>query len=372
MKIAILTNIRAPYRVLQINEFAKNNDLKIYTYYTHKEKDNRKWESIDGNNINEQVLKGIKISERYGYINLGLLKIVKQNDIIFLGGYEQPTMIIISLICRVLKKPYVIIFDGISYDKIGIPKNPIKKFLKHLVIDNSAMIMGNGIVSKEYFTKEFGYKEEKIINQYLTVDTKLIDSFYLNKEQYREEYRKKLNIPMDSKVLIYSGRLVDIKNIESIIYALGKIKEENIIFVVTGGGILEKDLENLANELGVKIIITGFIEKQDELFKHYFIGDAFILASKEEPWGLVVNEAMSAGLPIIVSNICGCSKDLVKNKVNGYIVSPYDINDISNKIKKVLFEDDSKKMGIKSKQIISEWSFQNSKNSFEQIISKLK
>src|SRR5699024_3691456 len=104
----------------------------------------------------------------------------------------------------------------------------------------------------------------------------------------------------------------------------------------TGGGILEDRVKKLANELGVNIIITGFISNQEELFKHYFAADVLVLPSLDEPWGLVVNECMATELPIIVSEICGCSKDLVISGENGYHINPKDIDDISNKIKQVL------------------------------------
>ena len=116
-----------------------------------------------------------------------------------------------------------------------------------------------------------------------------------------------------------------IKNVEAVIKALAEMKTSEIVFLITGGGELHQKLKDTADRFGVKLIITEFISKQEELFKYYFVGDAFILPSVEEPWGLVVNEAMSAGLPVIVSNVCGCSLDLVDEGFNGYTVNPYDI-----------------------------------------------
>jgi 1,2-diacylglycerol 3-alpha-glucosyltransferase len=58
------------------------------------------------------------------------------------------------------------------------------------------------------------------------------------------------------------------------------------------------------------------------------LASAFIQASTTEQWGLVVNEAMASGLPVLVSERCGCAPDLVKNGVNGYTFDPYDIKEI--------------------------------------------
>ena len=119
------------------------------------------------------------------------------------------------------------------------------------------------------------------------------------------------------------------------------------------------------------MIITGFISNQEELFKHYFVGDALILPSIYEPWGLVVNEAMLAGLPVLVSDICGCSLDLVEEGKNGYIIDPKSIDDIADKIEKTIYNNSENMMRLKSKEIINEWKFSNSAQNLKTIISNL-
>lgn len=195
---------------------------------------------------------------------------------------------------------------------------------------------------------------------------------YNDKYKYRELIRRKYNISRNDKVIIYSGRLVKIKNIKSVIKAINKINKNNIVFLIVGDGELNTELSELSKELNIKCVITGFIEKQEELFKHYFAGDCFILPSIDEPWGLVVNEAMAAGLPIIVSDICGCSKDLVVDGENGYIVNSKNIDEMANKIKEILFDSNIELIGRKSKKIISSWNFSNSRLELEKIINSLK
>lgn len=367
MNIGFITNLRAPYRTLQLNEFSNISNVDITAYYCNDKNKNRKWDTGKEIKFKEVDLDGYELSKHYGYINKNIIKIVKENDLIILGGYEQPTYILISIICRLLKKPYILLFDGISTDRLTHKENKIKKYIKKIVIENANYIMGNGTVSKRYFNEEFGYPLDRIYNQYLTVDSDKINRLYIDKEKYRNEYREKLGINKDEKVLIYSGRLIDIKNVDSVIKALAKLNRNDITFLITGGGELEEELKNLSNELGVRTIITGFISEQEELFKHYFVGDIFILPSIYEPWGLVVNEAMMSGLGLIVSEICGCTLDLVKN--NGYTINPNDIEDIKNKINIMLYSENKGKL---SRKIIKEWTFENSRKSLEVILNKMK
>lgn len=371
MKIAFITNLRAPYRTLQLNEYGNLENVSLTAYYTDRANENRKWNLHNADKFKEVDLKGYKILKKYGYINSGIIKIVKENDLIILGCYEQPTYIVISILCRIFNKKYILSFDGISTDRLYKKENILKKYIKKIVINKAIYIMGNGLVSKGYFNKQFNYPNERILNQFLTVDSNVINSLYEKKEKFRHYYRKKYNIRENEKVIIYSGRLIDIKNIDSVIKALSKVNGEKITFLIIGGGYLESNLKELANRLKVKIVFTGFIETQEELFKHYFIGDSLILPSLYEPWGLVVNEAMFSGLPVIVSKICGCSLDLVENGVNGYIINPDDINDIKNAIEDLFFKDDIKLMGQNSRSIIKEWTFINSKKNLSKIIDNL-
>lgn len=369
MKIAIVTSIKAPYRTLQLENICKESDVLMTVYYTQEGKEDRLWETRDGKLFNEIYLKKIKSFNKYGNLNCGLFNIVKDNDVIVLGGYEKPTYILLALLCKFFKKKYILIFDGISVNKLDTKESILKKYIKNFVIKNSKFIWGNGTVSERYFCEKFNYPKNKIYNQYLTVDSKAIKEIGKNKRLVRKELRGKYNIEDNMKILHYSGRLVELKNIKRVIMALSKIKDKSLILLITGGGEQEAYLKKIANELDVNIIITGFIDNQYELFKHYFMSDVFILPSVDEAWGLVVNEAMFSGLPVLVSNICGCSLDLVKG--NGYLINPFDIEDIKMKIEKIFFESDLNLMGKYSEKIIEEYNFKNSALSFINMIKEL-
>ncbi|WP_322387083.1 glycosyltransferase family 4 protein [Clostridium perfringens] len=370
MKVAFLTNYKAPYRRLQFNEYVKKLGIDITIYYTNRINDGREWDVSEEVLFKEEYLKGIKISDKYGYLNLGILKIIKNNDIILLGGYEQPTIIFISIISKILNKKTILIFDGISTSRLNINCNRLKNFLKKIVINNSDAIFANGVIGKKYFNEKFNIQKKYIFNQYLSVNNEKIRMCLKEKLLNRVELRKKFFINSDEKVLVYSGRVIDIKNLKSVINALSKIKDKNITFFVIGGGILEDEIINQGKNLGVRVIVTGFLRNQEDVFKHYSIGDVFILPSIEEPWGLVVNEAMVCGLPVLVSSECGCSYDLVKNSENGFIINPFDVDDISLKIDNI-FSLDYEKMGEKSKHIIEKWNFCNSAKSFKEMLNSI-
>lgn len=371
LKIGIITNIRSPYRKLQIEEFSRIPNVIITVYYTNKNILGRQWNVEPIKGVNEVVLQGYRLFKKYGYLNSGLVDIVRNNDVLVIGGYQQPTYIFLSFLCKFYKKPYIIIFDGISPKKINEAENLGKFWFKKYVIKHASAIFGNGTVAKLYFSKKFSYNADMIFNQYLTVDIKKIMDLGRQKEFWRENIRKKFNIN-DKKVIIYSGRLLKQKNVDLIIKAISVLEnKQEYVLLILGDGEERQNLINLANTLNVDLKITGFISEQEELFKHYYTGDVLVLPSYNEAWGLVVNEAMAAGLPVIVSDECGCSLDLVRNGENGFVIHAGSFEDIAKAIEKVFENDNYKRFGLMSKEIIKEWTFENSRLMFEKMIKSI-
>lgn len=366
MKIAFITNLRAPYRTLQWNEFARIPDTEITVYYTDRPSKNRAWKMTVAEGYKEIDLPGVELGKA-GRMNAGLHHIVSTHDLIVIGGYEKPTYIALSLLCRMYRKPYALLYDGISTPRLQDVPDGYKHKLKALVIEKAAAVFGNGEVSQRYFADVFGYPEARIYNQYLSVDGGAIQELVRHRDYYREKLRIKYSLAPEEEVLVYSGRLIAIKNMSKVIEAVSMMEKPVTVFVI-GGGEQEEELQKQARQAGVKLIITGFLSRQEDVFQHYMLGDAFILPSLIEPWGLVVNEALAAGLPVIVSENCGCAPDLVKEGVNGYTVHPDDIRQIASAIEKTFTELDRKAAAKEARRLTEQWSFAGSRASFTELL----
>ena len=128
--------------------------------------------------------------------------------------------------------------------------------------------------------------------------------------------------------------------------------------VIAGDGPEKDELAQLVKKLRLEASVrfVGFVQ-YDELPVLYGQAGAFILPSVSEPWGLVVNEAMAAGLPVLVSNRCGCAPDLVEEGRNGFTFDPYDIEELAGLMSRTssMVEADLAVMGQSSREIISRW-----------------
>lgn len=378
INVAVVTNLRAPYRKLQLEELSKIEDIAINVYYTNTDFLGRKWNVAPIKNVNETVLKGRKVfKETCGYVYLNkiseLKKAIKSNELILLGANVHPSHLIAMGLCKLNRKSYGIIYDGISPLKIEGKENKLKMFLKKIYFKNSSLFFANGTSSRRYFNEKFNIDNEKIFNQKLAVDTNYIMGLLPKKEQLRSSIRERYNIAQDQNVVIYSGRIVNQKKINTVIEAINLISfKKDITFLIVGDGEERSNIEDLAKKLNVNLIVTGYISEQKELFEHYFAGDIGILPSEEESWGLVINEEMSSGLPIIASEECGAVLDLVKKDVNGYVIQVGNIQQIATAIEKILTNNKDNKMGQESISIISEWTVDKSKESFESLLEYAK
>lgn len=128
--------------------------------------------------------------------------------------------------------------------------------------------------------------------------------------------------------------------------------------VLLGDGPLKAELCRLISDLGLQqwVLLPGF-KQYDELPTYYGLASAFVHASTTEQWGLVVNEAMASGLPVLVSNRCGCVMDLVQEGVNGFTFDPCNVEQLAQ----LMFQISAfqpvrlSTFGNASREIISHW-----------------
>jgi glycosyltransferase involved in cell wall biosynthesis len=111
----------------------------------------------------------------------------------------------------------------------------------------------------------------------------------------------------------------------------------DVRFIILGDGPRESFLRNRADTLENSVEFKGFIER-DQLYRYYTEADAFILPSKNEVWGLVVNEALACGTPAIVSDQCGCAPDLIREGFNGSVFESDEQDNLTETLEELVTE----------------------------------
>lgn len=134
--------------------------------------------------------------------------------------------------------------------------------------------------------------------------------------------RKKFNIPKDKKIILSVGRLEPEKNFETLIRVFSDLKNDNLVLIIAGQGMLREKLEGLAHKLCLnnRVIFAGRIERKD-IWNFYRDADIFILLSDSEGLGLVFWEAMYARVPVIGSMASGIVETVGKDGLRGFLIS---------------------------------------------------
>jgi glycosyltransferase involved in cell wall biosynthesis len=133
------------------------------------------------------------------------------------------------------------------------------------------------------------------------------------------------------QVILFTGRLEKVKNVDFLLKCFFKLKKDNLVLVLVGSGEQRSHLESLTknNSNTANVIFTGRLEGED-LLSWYLIADLFVLPSTYEPYGAVVNEALIAGCNVLCSKYAGASSLITKN--NGAIFDPFSERDLIEKM----------------------------------------
>ncbi|MGZ3834302.1 MAG: glycosyltransferase [Mucilaginibacter sp.] len=242
------------------------------------------------------------------------------------------------------KKKFVMFDDG---KPSQIKRNFLVQWVKTLI---TKQIDGLWLPSKEYDSEYPGLDQGTVhfFHGYNCIDNQLF-SFK--------------NRNFNSSAIICVARLVPVKNIDNLLRSWKIVEEKKINFklVIIGSGPEYDHLNVLSSELGLlSVEFTGAVKNED-ISAYFNNADAFILPSLYESWGLVVNEAMAAGLPVLLSNRVNAHSALLKEGINGFSFDPDNINEIAEKIIKYVDLDtkSKKSMSESSLKIIDTMSYEN-------------
>ena len=221
------------------------------------------------------------------------------------------------------------------------------------MITHSSAVIAHGKKHYKYFRK-LGLAKEKI---FVTGSVSWITP---TKKDY--EMAEMLSNKFKGRKILYVGGLVERKGVKYLIEAFAKLVKENgdLHLWIVGDGPEKDPLIDLVKRLGLegKITFFGWID-HSRVAPFYLAADVFVLPSWNEPWGLVINEAMSVGKPVITTYEVGSCLDLVKDGINGFIVPPKNSTALYNAMKKIISSESlTKDMGEKSLKIVKSYTYE--------------
>ncbi len=332
MKVLFLVNIPSPYRVDFFNELGKHCDLTVLYERKQSAERNNNWSSKSNGNYTEILLKGFKTGVNHA-LSLEIFKHIKKfkNDIIVIGGYSTPTAMLAIAYMKLFKIKYFLNADGGMIGHDNFLNYAVKKFF----ISGACGYLSTGKQTDDYFC-HYGAKRENIKHYPFTsiLNRDIAECPLSNEEKLK--LRKELNLPLDKKIAIAVGQFIPRKGFEALLEVWKDLNKEYVLLLV-GEGPLKEQYLNFKLE---NLIIVNF-QKKESLFNYYKASDIFILPTNEDIWGLVINEAMANGLPVISTDKCVAAVELVEENKNGYVVPVNNLKSIAPIVKE-LFTDQEK------------------------------
>lgn len=357
-KVVCITNIPNPYRVPLFNEISRQfSDAGIHLklifgaagYKRRMFKLN-----LDEINFDYEILddKGHTFSrdgEKTLFFYRGLLKLLRKDkpDAIIVAGFSSATQKV--LYHKIISGTPYIIYSG-SIETGQMSKNPLRKIQRKILLKNASAFVAYGNLAKKYLVK-IGAAEKSVFIGRNTVDT----TFYFERTN---EFRKMQQEQSPVIRFTYLGYLVPRKNVQLLLEAIKLVAEmrSNFCLDIIGDGISRNDLEKFVvdNKLEKFVIFHGFRQKE-EIPEFFSRSSGLLFQTNFDIWGLVLNEAMAAGLPCLSSPNAGATFDLVKEGETGFVV---DFNDRQYAAEKITWLIDNpveaREMGIRAANYIRE------------------
>ena len=281
-------------------------------------------------------------------------------DVVAVNGWNNFGSLIAANCCLRRGIPMVVMSESARQDE---PRNCWKEIIKRRVVALYSAALVGGQRHVEYLV-ELGMPRERVFTGYDVVDNEYFRQRAEEVRSQRSEVRQKYGLP--ENYFLASARFIEKKNLLRLIRAYAEYRRlvgdrdhgpqttDNRPWhlVLLGDGPLRETLNSQLSSLSLNayVHLPGF-KQYEELPVYYALAKAFVHASTTEQWGLVVNEAIASGLPVIVSNQCGCVPELVQG--NGFTFDPTDEHELASRLLEMasLSDRDLKRRGEASSRV---------------------
>jgi len=251
-------------------------------------------------------------------------------DAVAIPGWSGTSALAALRWCVDTGTPSILMSEGTALDK---PRVAWREWIKQRIVDLYSTALVGGQRHIDYLV-DLGMPRDQIFTGYDVVDNDYFARGANKVRSEREEVRREYGLP--ENYFLASARFIEKKNLSTLIrgyagYCHAAANSESWDLVLLGDGPLKSDLCRLIADLRLdnSVLLPGF-KQYAELPFYYGLANAFVHASTTEQWGLVVNEGIASGLPVIVSNRCGCVPELVQE--NGFTFDPTNERELASRL----------------------------------------
>ncbi|MFI3249006.1 MAG: glycosyltransferase family 4 protein [Rikenellaceae bacterium] len=365
MKVIIQTILPSPYRVDFFNELGKRCELTVI-FEGHRPNNGRQYDWRDerqGDHFRAIYLEDIYNEKRVKHKIFSHF-LSNEYDIRLIMCYHTTTAMLLIALLKLCGKSYLIESDGAM---INPAESRIKRWIKSATLSGAKGYLSSGKSTDDYF-RLYAHTDEERIYRYRFTSTKresLPHSPY-SKAQKRV-IKERLGIKYD-RVIISVGQYIHRKGYDLLLKSLDWLPDDVGVYLI--GGVESGEYREIRKSLKLQNIHYLEFMSSQRLAEYYKMADLFVLPTREDIWGLVINEAMSYGLPVITTDRCLGGVELLDG-VEGAIVHSEDISALRDSTKGYM-ESDKKRMAVAARnlRVVREHCIDNMADDHIQIFTK--
>ncbi|MCI0337214.1 MAG: glycosyltransferase family 4 protein [Acidobacteria bacterium] len=365
MRVLLLNNVPAPYFNPLFEKLGRESGWQLTVCYSSSWNRDVGWEEekLEARDANQTIILDQRtrgLGKRLGSSSAAATALVQillreRPDYLICYGYTLKPQTTALLWAMLTRTPFAVVGDANIYcDTAGGMKRVFKRWWLRQVTRRAAALITIGQANR-MFWESYGARTEQLFEARFAVD----NEYYAQASEARKAesvaLRAKLGLT-DKVVFLFVGRLLKRKNVDLIIRAVQRLKDHYVALVIAGTGEERDSLKALADG-DPRVIFAGAVEP-DELPLYYATADVIVLPASQEPWGLVINEAMACGLAVISHRDCGATLDLV-GVDNGISLESFSVDELARAMKLIAGDDALRhSMQLRSREKIKPWSIE--------------
>lgn len=372
-KLAILNTHPIQYFAPLYRRLAQEPDIDLTVYFCSRQGAEEyedagfglriKWDISLLDGYKHKFLKNRRGREGVGgfwsLLNLEIVRELRQKryDALLVTGHNHATYLIAIGAARVLGIPVFMRCET----HLRLQRSPLKRAIRtplmtFLYRSLCAACLPIGTRNKEFYLSH-GVSEARLFSVPYVVD----NAFFARADQGLDDQaslRVELGLPPTKPLVLFASKLTHRKRPMDLLAAFHKVRtaETDAALVFVGSGEEEQVLKDYVRRHELPDVYFFGFRNQSDLPRFYSVADVFVLPSENEPWALVINEVMCAGLPVIASEEIGAVADLVRHGENGFTYEAGNVEALTEYLSQLLHAPEvRKRMGNASRRIIAQW-----------------
>lgn len=357
-RLVILTEIIAPYRIPVFNALARHHSIDLHVIFLSRtDTSMRQWRVYENEiEFSYQVLPSWRrrIGKFNFLLNVHLASALQAAapSVVVCGGYNYLAAWGAMNWAKQNRVRFLLWCESTANDERNrhMPIEWLKK--KFLLGCDGFVVPGN---SAYEYVRRFALPTQPIYVAKNAVD---IERFAASEAETEMRSNRRGELALPQRYFLFVGRLVRSKGVVDLMKAYGSLPpalRSQVGLVFAGDGPLRAELESLGRDIYPgRVHFAGFIQR-DDLASFYALAECLVMPTHSDPWGLVVNEGMACGLPVICSEVAGCAADLIHN--NGILVESGNVSQLAGAMKLMATDADlRRRMSLESARLIRNYS----------------